>query len=294
MFIKEYARDTVNARVLPLGLESASSGRDHAYDEFFDALSCAYTGDELGKLIMGIWAYFDESGTHDGAPRMVVAGYVSTTERWRAFKSAWATFLKEDCGGIEYFHSKEHVGPAEDAISKRAVAIIGDAIECGGGVTINPLDFADLTTPKVRKAFGNVYEFCCDAMLETMIDLPQVRAMKGKITYVFARGAPHWKKFDNRLHKIEHNDELKFRYNTHFFHSMTDAPPLQSADILANLMYRTYRDAGNFNEGSRHPVLAALVKSKPRSHFLQDFDREEIERIVWNSENPDRLRKRKQ
>jgi hypothetical protein len=68
---------------------------------------------------------------------------------------------------------------------------------------------------------------------------------------------------------------------------------LQSADVLANLMYRTYRDTGTFERGSLHPVLAALMKRKNKAHFLQDIDREEIERIVWNSKHPDQLRPRK-
>jgi hypothetical protein len=182
-------------------------------------------------------------------------------------------------------NSTDHIGKVEDDISKKAVTIIGEAIECGGGVTLNPNDFEDLTTPLLRKKLGDAYQFCCQAMLETIIELPEVKALDGKITYVFARGAAHWQKFDKRLHRIEHSEELKkrFRYNTHFFHDMAQTPPLQSADIPANLMFRTYRDHGSFDEGTHHPVLAALAGTKPYAHFLQAIDRAELIKHLRNS-----------
>jgi hypothetical protein len=234
---------------------------------------------------MAITAYFDESGTHEGSPILVVAGYISTTEKWDRFNGEWDAFLKEDCGGAAYFHSKDYIGKVADSISDRAIEIIGRAIECGGGVTMNPQDFEDLTTPPVRKKFGDAYQFCCQAMLETLIELPEVSEMKGRITYVFERGAAHWKKFDTRMHRIEHQAELKekFRYNGHFFYDKAQAPPLQSSDVLANLMFRTYRDKGNLNEESLHPVLASLAGLKPYSHFLQAFDRAEIIRTLRNT-----------
>ena len=150
---------------------------------------------------------------------------------------------------------------------------------------MNPQDFDDLTTPPVQKAFGDAYQFCCQAMLETLIDLPEVRALSGRITYVFERGAAHWKKFDKRMHRIEHNAESKarFRYNAHHFCEKKKAPPLQAADVLANLMYRTYRDKGNFNEESLHPVLGSLAGVKPGSHFLQRFDRADIIETLRNT-----------
>lgn len=46
--------------------------------------------------------YFDESGTHNGAPCVSVAGYVSTVEGWELFEKEWRETLAE--WGIEFFH----------------------------------------------------------------------------------------------------------------------------------------------------------------------------------------------
>ena len=38
-------------------------------------------------------AYFDESGTHDGAPVIVVGGFVATYDRWARIELEWREIL---------------------------------------------------------------------------------------------------------------------------------------------------------------------------------------------------------
>jgi hypothetical protein len=49
-------------------------------------------------------AYIDESGTHDGSPMTVMAGYLSSAERWAAFNAEWGTFLAGL--GVDHLHAK--------------------------------------------------------------------------------------------------------------------------------------------------------------------------------------------
>jgi len=55
-------------------------------------------------------AYIDESGTHDGSPVTVIAGYLSIPERWAAFEMEWAGFLEDlqtdHLHAIDLFHGK--------------------------------------------------------------------------------------------------------------------------------------------------------------------------------------------
>ena len=49
-------------------------------------------------------AYIDESGTHDGSPMTVMAGYLSSAEGWAAFNAEWGTFLAGL--GVDHLHAK--------------------------------------------------------------------------------------------------------------------------------------------------------------------------------------------
>jgi hypothetical protein len=53
---------------------------------------------------MILTAYVDESGTHGGSRLTVMAGYLSTAERWTAFQLEWASFLAEL--GVDHLHAK--------------------------------------------------------------------------------------------------------------------------------------------------------------------------------------------
>ena len=47
-------------------------------------------------------AYFDESGVHQGSSAAVVAGYLSTDDRWIEFKREWETLLAGE--GVSALH----------------------------------------------------------------------------------------------------------------------------------------------------------------------------------------------
>src|SRR6201993_3262318 len=49
-------------------------------------------------------AFIDESGTHDGSPMTVMAGYLSSAEGWAAFNAEWGTFLAGL--GVDHLHAK--------------------------------------------------------------------------------------------------------------------------------------------------------------------------------------------
>lgn len=54
---------------------------------------------------MILTVYIDESGTHENAPVMVMAGYVATIGKWADFHRKWAQVLKRY--GLTYHHTKE-------------------------------------------------------------------------------------------------------------------------------------------------------------------------------------------
>jgi hypothetical protein len=49
-------------------------------------------------------AYFDESGTHKGAPALCIAGYVAEPEQRKEMCQSWAKMLKKEGKGLDVFH----------------------------------------------------------------------------------------------------------------------------------------------------------------------------------------------
>ena len=256
-----------------------------AYDAFDHLINVIFQTMDTGRIIIsleGIEAYFDESGTHAGAPLLIVAGYISTENRWKHFRKAWAEFLVTHCDGDAYFHSKDRIKDSEDRTSRKAVSIIHKSIVVGLAVTMKESDFDDLITPAVRSDLGDAYDFCCQSVYESMVMTPEVQGLEGRILYVFEQGAPRWRKARTRMEKIQSMPALKetYRYQNHVFMTKVQAPPLQAADLFANLLFRTYRDRGNFELDSLHPVLLSLFDS---SHRHQQFDRTELKKTIYNS-----------
>ncbi len=57
-------------------------------------------------------AYFDESGTHDSSPVVVVAGVVSSTKQWLKFDQRWCKALAEE--KISVFHMTDFESSEEE------------------------------------------------------------------------------------------------------------------------------------------------------------------------------------
>jgi Protein of unknown function (DUF3800) len=54
------------------------------------------------RLIVNLYGYFDESGTHKGSAALALAGFVGKADDWGAFSYEWGAALAE--WGIDYFH----------------------------------------------------------------------------------------------------------------------------------------------------------------------------------------------
>jgi hypothetical protein len=48
------------------------------------------------NLSMALQGYFDDSGSHDQDPIFMVAGFVSTDEKWSYFSDKWQNKLNEE------------------------------------------------------------------------------------------------------------------------------------------------------------------------------------------------------
>lgn len=60
---------------------------------------------EPKRLFLMLGVYGDESGTHDGSSRTVMAGCLATVEQWQELENRWSVLL--GAYGLRYIHAKE-------------------------------------------------------------------------------------------------------------------------------------------------------------------------------------------
>ena len=82
-----------------------------------------------------LWAYFDESGTHDSKTgnitSLTLSGAIATCDQWRSFDRKWAEVL--DDAGLEWFHMTDFEArsepPYSDWTEKRRREILGNLLD---------------------------------------------------------------------------------------------------------------------------------------------------------------------
>lgn len=85
-----------------------------------NAVKQSYTSDLLDAIVCGLPAhkrdtwllsmlncYTDDSGSSEGRPVFVLAGYVSDVDRWKLFSDEWDIALKSGPRPLEYFKMRE-------------------------------------------------------------------------------------------------------------------------------------------------------------------------------------------
>ena len=197
------------------------------------------------RLFTVLQAYFDESQT-DG-DLFVLAGYVSTTERWAAFADEWQELLDHDSvyyRKLEYFHMLEMQSDGDrercqwfyNVIEKYALVAVSytvslkvlrhEAERIFGG-----------RDPDVRRKMSNPWQFAAAGLLATIVsNLERLELPKEPIDFVFDESV-----YKNAV--IESWDTFKaaapspelatLTGSTPVFRNDREYLPLQAADLLA-------------------------------------------------------------
>lgn len=215
-----------------------------------------------------IEAYLDESGTHDGAPVLCVAGYLFTSERGQALDVAWRGLLEKH--RVPFFHMVDCVhgnGPfahlSRDervAAEREAIAAIRDHMLFGAATTVNEPDY---DTWSARQELGSAYTYCCWQNLKIMHLWLTENSIDGDIAYFFEAGSAFEGEAANIMQIVSGNDDLRkeFRYASHSFVSK-EVRLIQTPDIFAWLHANHFT---RLEKGEKRPRkdYKALVESRP-------------------------------
>jgi hypothetical protein len=137
------------------------------------ALLKLLSGDGKRSVIV-LEAFFDESGTHAGAPLLCVGGYFGTHEQWSAFLEKWS---------ILDFHAKN----SPDKDKYKLAEIIEECVLDGVVSFVDPQKYVAETNEYWKTGVGNAFAACALAcVLDISKELPTT-----SVAYVLEEGQPN-------------------------------------------------------------------------------------------------------
>src|SRR5947207_1495772 len=79
-----------------------AEGQRRGHDWISESLALAFPVSAKERLILMLYLYLDETGTHATAGNIGVAGYLAREEQWSAFQVEWQEELT--AYGVPFFH----------------------------------------------------------------------------------------------------------------------------------------------------------------------------------------------
>lgn len=194
-----------------------------------------------GWVVVLIESYFDESGSHEGAPILCVGGYLFSKDSCLKLDTAWREMLADF--QIPYFHMAScSCGerpfdrlPSElrDAAVRRASTIINEHMEFGAVIAVREDEYNRIV-PR-HPLIGDAYSFIARQAFNAARVWVDQSGYEGKIAYFFESGHEHQPQADRIMHEHAHAPAVsnEARYAGHGFLDKRETPALQAADILA-------------------------------------------------------------
>jgi hypothetical protein len=228
------------------------------------------------RQILILAGYFDESGTHDAAAAISVAGYLSTPERWEVFEQEWKKALDDFV--IPFFHMADFANNAppyyntwtpEQKLERfdRLAKIINDHILISVGYSFSVPRYRAIFSAGAKRAGGGAYGVaanCC--FMEAAKFIKESLNPEAWVRYFFESGAQGAGEILKNFQLNVRTPQQKEHYRTLAlsFEDKREFCPLQAADILAYELYRYYpRRVGiDMRSGARRELLALVTEQK--------------------------------
>jgi hypothetical protein len=214
-------------------------------------------------------AYFDESGTHHGSEAVAVAGYLSTSEGWLAFRAEWEAALANF--NIPMFHMTDFAlsqqqfkgwpEPKRRECFARLLEIINRNVIGSVGMVIPTRAFEVAFAAGSRAFVGGPYGLAAMQCAMALGQVMRLSGIKASIHYVFESGAEGYGQVAQAFQTLldDAGSREYFRVRSLAFQNKLETVPLQAADILAYELYKqTPKQLGIDPRAPRHFSLNSL------------------------------------
>lgn len=173
-----------------------------------------------------LWAYLDESGTHQGSHNLSVVGYVGNKKEWDIFDKNWSKRLADT--EIEYFHANN---PKCDFLRPDLASAITKRDLRGMICAINPDVYKKQTDHQFRSTLGNTYSICTFLCALHISSYAKENKL-GRVTFVIEAGQPNAEFVELTLKSMMSYDE--YGIAGVMLGNKKDFVPLQTADFLSH------------------------------------------------------------
>ncbi len=192
--------------------------------EFIDFLS----GD--GRWCIAVLeAYLDESGTHDGAPVLCVAGYAGNRRQWKAFGKEWFPTLKDS--PLSIFH-------ATDSECDRLRLPLASAIDKGNFMGIicatKPDIFNSPAFSQLKSQMGDAYAVCA-ITCAWGICLWSHEKKLGPVSFVYETGRPNADFVERALKALQRHNDPEVNIAAVSMVKKEECPYIATADFLSHV-----------------------------------------------------------
>lgn len=221
-------------------------------------------------------AYFDESGTHDGAHVLCVAGYIieknesiKLTKEWNKVLAKYNLpyFRMVACAhGNDVFKNIDKEERVE--IGKKLIKIIKRRTICGLAVSVNTSDLVGII-PK-HKVVSSAYAFSIECILAGVHKWIEANPQVQKMAYFFESGCSEQYNANMIIHALFSLQEAqqKHRYTAHTFLEKKEAAPLQAADLFSWQYYSDMREGKK-----RRRDFESLLE---HPHYIEHLDKNKL------------------
>ena len=204
---------------------------------------------EGGIGMVQVEAYFDESGSHRGAPILCVAGYLFDSREVPKFVQEWNAVLRafnlpffrmSACAhGAEPFNKLSK--PDRIIVASEMIRIIKKRSIRGIAVTVNEKQFRQHINGYYL--IGGSYSFLVNSLLAGVGEWIDANPFVKRVAYFFEAGHASQSEANRIMSEIFKPPELQaaYRYGGHAFVEKTQTSAIQAADLLAWQWYTDRR-----------------------------------------------------
>lgn len=202
-----------------------------------------------GFLVPVVEAYFDESGSHHGAPVLCMAGYIIGRGQAKLLTKEWSAVLKAK--SLTHFHMTDCAhGNGEFAnlskierveVARKLIEIIKMRTLAGRGATIVDAEYSSLMP--YHPNLGSAYNLLLWCSLFGVKQWANETSFSGNVAYFFEAGHRSQSEANRILNlsfrNVDTQNELY--YISHTFINKAVSPVIQAADLFAWQLYTERR-----------------------------------------------------
>jgi hypothetical protein len=155
-------------------------------------------GKSQHRLVAVLGAFLDDSGTHRGAPVIVMGGLLGTEAQWDMFAAAWTRLLAEPLPGkppLREFHLTEcraregEFATYNEAERNRITYLFRRIIIDNGFITIaatiDKRAWEELVVDDIREALGGPLPMCFVKCADSIVDIMRQRLHRDERVAIF-------------------------------------------------------------------------------------------------------------